>query len=137
MELLDGSSAHDALIRTRQFYDANSVEDYVKTFDAMTFVEDLFDETDTVLVSANWNKRFFMMHMIVDSNRSRNEIVDMLTRTSLEDSMYESCGENGWVLFTRGAGGEVYRGRMSEDRTHVVEYGLVDYRSNPIGVVRA
>jgi hypothetical protein len=52
---------------------------------------------------------------------------------SLEDGEYEGCGDSAWILFTRGPNNEICDGSDMQD---FWEYGLVDYRGNPIVITK-
>jgi hypothetical protein len=68
--------------------------------------------------SAKWNDDF-SISFCVKSNWSKDAIEDFFMEMSLEDTVYEACYENGWVIMNRETGDE---------------YGLVDYR-HPGGIL--
>ena len=116
---------------TDRYYKSNNLEDYVKTFSAMGFVECMFGEAE--VISAEWDSTQFAMHIVVKTDQDAEDLQGELEMNSLEDGEYEACGESGWVLFTRGPNGEVYDG--GEGSEDVWEYALTDYRRNPIAIV--
>ncbi len=119
-----------ALQRTSDYYAKNSVTEYIKTFDAFGLVEYIC--CDGEVLSAEWDTEKFQIHMVVDADGTAEELVEDLKMNSLEDGEYEACGETGWILFTRGPNGEIYDGDWN--KKGFWEYGLMDYRSNPIVV---
>jgi hypothetical protein len=120
-----------AFERTDAYYEKYPVEDYIKANNtAMGMVECIF--CDAEVLSAEWDKQTFAIHMVVESKQTTEELREDLEMNSLEDGEYEACGESGWILFTRGPKGEVFYGGEGSD--DVWEYGLVDYRENPIDI---
>ncbi len=119
-----------AFERTDHYYESHSLEDYVKTFSAMDFVESMFMEAE--VISAQWDPAQFKMHIVVKTEQDAEDLQEELEMNSLEDGEYEACGETGWLLFTRGPNGEVFDGGF--DTTDVWEYALTDYRNNPITI---
>jgi hypothetical protein len=113
---------------TDTYYKDHNIHDYIKKNDAMGMVEYIPDE-GTVLF-AKWDPVKFAINMVVETDQTEEELREEFERNSLEDGEYEACGETGWILFTRGPNGEVYEGGGGSDS--VWEYGLVDYRRNPI-----
>lgn len=120
-----------AFERTDVYYIKHDVEDYIKTNDAMGMVEYIL--CDGEVLSAEWDKDEFAIHMLVETNQTAEQLKEDLEMNSLEDGEYESCGETGWILFTRGPEGQVYDG--GEGSEDVWEYGLTDYRDNDIEIV--
>jgi len=125
------SKMQEAFFRTDKYYETHSLEDHVKSNDAKDFVETLLLLEDTTdLVSAEWDPNDFALHMVVKSDQTAEELKEELEDNSLEDGEYEACGETGWILMTRGPNGEVFSEPW--DSTDTWEYGLTDYRQNPI-----
>ncbi len=90
---------------------------HVKSNDALSFIEYIPDHE---VVSAEWDPKDFKIHFVIKVERSEETVDDIrewLEMTSLEDGEYESCGDNGWTVKTLG---------------ETDEYGLTDYRRNPI-----
>lgn len=117
----------DAFALTDNYYEEHDVVQYIKQHDAREFVE--FILSDGEILWAHWDHHLFAIHMMIETQQTAEELREDLQTTSLEDGEYESCGETGWVLFTRGDKGEVFDGTMPSDAW---EYGLTDYRENPI-----
>jgi len=89
----------------------------VKKNDPLGFVEYIPEDE---VVSAESDPKDFKIHFIIkveDPTKTKKEIKEWLKYTSLEDGEYESCGDNGWTVKT-------FEEKM--------EYGLTDYRDNPI-----
>jgi hypothetical protein len=120
----------EAIERTDDYYAKNNITDYIKTFDAFGLVEYVCCEGE--VLSAEWDKEKFQIHMVVDADGTADELVEELEMNSLEDGEYEACGETGWLIFTRGPNGEVYDGDW--EKKDFWAYGLMDYRWNPIVV---
>lgn len=122
-----------AFERTDAYYQKHDIIDYIKANNtAMDMVECVFCEAE--VLSAEWDREAFAIHMVVEADQTAEELREDLEMNSLEDGEYEACGESGWILFTRDEEGRPYMGGMgSED---IWEYGLVDYRQNPIVVVQ-
>jgi hypothetical protein len=92
---------------------------HVKTNHPFEFVETL---TDGELVSAKWLDGFKIQFIVKYENEPTmtvDKVKHELEMVSLEDGEYESSGDNGWTVKTL------------EDS---MEYGLTDYRRNPIVV---
>lgn len=117
--------------RTEEYYRTHSVEEHVKQNDAFGFVEYVL--CDGEVVSAAWDKKKFQIHMVVNTDQTKEELIHDLEMTSLEDGEYEACGDTGWIVMTRGPKGEVYDGGWDNLKDYW-EYGLTDYRRNPIEV---
>ncbi len=123
----------EAFERTEAYYTKHSLEDYVKSFSAMGFVETLLMDEES-LVAAEWDPKDFQIHLTVKTEMSEEDLLKELEWVSLEDSEYEGCGDSGWLIFTRGPNGEPYHGQYGVK--DVWEYGLTDYRRNPILIVK-
>jgi len=119
-----------AFERTQKYYEDHNIIEYIKSNDAMGMVEYILGEGE--VLSAEWDKEKFAIHMVVESDQTADELKDDLEMNSLEDGEYEACGETGWILFTRDAEGKVYDGDWN--MKDAWEYGLVDYRQNPIEI---
>jgi hypothetical protein len=119
-----------AFQRTHDYYKKHDIVDYIKTNSAIEMVEYIL--CDGEVISAEWDNLTFAIHMVVETEQTDEEICEDLEMNSLEDGEYESCGETGWILFTRGPNGEVYDGGKGSADTW--EYALVDYRQNPIEI---
>jgi hypothetical protein len=90
---------------------------HVKSNDPLGFVEAI---TMYEVVWAEWDPKDFKIHFIIrvdDPKETIEDIHDWIEGNSLEDGEYESCGDNGWTVKT-----------LEETD----EYGLTDYRHNPI-----
>lgn len=122
-----------AFDRTDRYYEDHNIIAYIKSNDAMGMVE--YCCCDGEVLSAEWDPERFAIHMVVETEMSAEELEDDLRMNSLEDGEYEACGETGWILFTRDEEGNVYNGGEGSD--DVWEYGLVDYRQNPITITPA
>lgn len=93
------------------------IQEHVKEIDAMEFVEFL---PPGEVKSAKWLEGFriaFVFKPESPEYESVEKIKNWLEIVSLEDGDYESSGDNGWTIKTVN---EKY------------EYGLTDYRNNPI-----
>lgn len=121
-----------AFERTEEYYAKHSVVDHIKSNDAYGFVADGL-LCDGEVVSAEWDKKKFQIHMVVNTDQTKEELIHDLEMTSLEDGEYEACGDTGWIVMTRGPKGEVYDGGWDNLKDYW-EYGLTDYRQNPIKV---
>lgn len=108
------------LNNTERFYDGKE-EQYIKsTFDAMDTVRYLGDWEEEDIVDANWVDDSFAIEFTLKDGNAR--LVRRYLRTvSLEDTMYESCQDCAWILFTR-------------DKSSHYEYATVDFRRNRIEV---
>jgi hypothetical protein len=92
---------------------------HVKQNNAFGFVETI---TDHEVVSAEWDSKDFKIYFVIrveDPNETIDTIREWIEMQSLEDGEYESCGDNGWTVKTLG---------------ETMEYGLTDYRHNPISI---
>ena len=122
----------EAFQRTDAYYAKHSVIEHIKSNDPMGFVESVF--CDGEILSAEWDPKKFQIHMVVDTEMTKEEVIKDLEWNSLEDGEYEACGETGWLIFTRGPNDEI----LGEDGTWEMKnfwcYGLTDYRGNPIEV---
>jgi len=114
--------------RTAKYYEEHSIVDHVKSNHAMGFVETVL--CDGEVLSAEWDKERFAIHMVVETDGDAEELRRDLEMNSLEDGEYEACGETGWILMTRGPNGEVFGPPW--DMKDTWEYALTDYRENPI-----
>jgi hypothetical protein len=121
---------YDAFQRTDAYFEKHSIVKYIKKNDAFGFVDCIF--CDGEVVSARWLKDDFAIEMIVDTDKSEEELEEDLRDISLEDGEYEACGDTGWIVMTRGPKGEQFGSDGKWDMTHYWEYGLTDYRQNPI-----
>jgi hypothetical protein len=96
-----------------------SVEDYIKaTFSAKNMTEYLIDEFDINIISAEWDKEEFKMHLVIETKKTAEDLRGDLRDLSLEDTEYEAGDNTGWILFTS-------KGR---------EFGLTDYRDTEIEI---
>ena len=134
-EVSDALSSEDkakleAFRRTDLYFQKHSVEKHVKENSAFGFVECVL--CDGELVHAEWDKKKFAIHMVVDTNQTAEELEEELRSNSLEDSEYEACGDTGWIVMTRGPKGESFGPPW--DMKDFWEYGLTDYRDNPIQI---
>ncbi len=118
-----------AFERTNLYYEENNLEEYIKTFDPLGLVEYLYFEGE--ILSAEWDTESFAIHILVETQDEKEDVCNHFQENSLEDGEYEACYENGWVLYTRSVFGEVYNGLGND----AWEYGLLDYRENPVNVV--
>ncbi len=125
----DDDKRNLAFERTEDYYNEHSIEEHVKSNDAMGFVECLYFEGE--ILSAEWDKDKFQIHMVLETEETPEEIEESLKMTSLEDGEYEGCGDFGWVVMTRGPNNERFSGDFHEIKDYW-EYGLTDYRRNPI-----
>jgi hypothetical protein len=125
------NAIQEAFERTDAYYEEHSIIDHVKSNDAMGFVETLL--CDGEVLSAEWDKEKFAIHMVVETDQNAEELREDFEMTSLEDGEYEACGDTGWIVMTRGPNGEVYEYPM--EIRDFWEYGLTDYRQNPIEIV--
>jgi len=122
-----------AFERTDKYYEDHDIIAYIKSNDAMDMVAYIC--CDAEVVSAEWDPEKFAIHMTVETDQTKKELMEDLRTNSLEDGEYEACGETGWILFTRDEEGNPYGG--GEGSEDVWEYGLVDYRDNPIEITPA
>jgi hypothetical protein len=132
---VDGRKREDvghrtAFERTEAYYEKHSVEKHVKENDPLAFVENVICEGE--VVEAKWDKKKFQIHMVVNTEQTKEELIHDLEWNSLEDGEYEACCDTGWIVMTRGPNGEVYDGNW--DTKDYWVYGLTDYRQNPIEV---
>jgi hypothetical protein len=123
----------EAFDRTDAYFEENDVGDYVKEVDAFDFTEYTVHNGD--VISAEWDKKKFAVHMIVDTTQSKEELIEDLRWNSLEDGEYEGCGNTGWIVMTRGPKGEEFGEDGKWDMEDFWVYGLTDYRKNKIEVV--
>ena len=103
--------------QTDEFFRKTPIADYViNTFYAEEFLEDIVDEHEIKMIegSQKWNNDFSVSFK-VNTNFTKDEVYNYLVDQNLEDSQYEVCDENGWVILTKDD---------KPDR----EYGLIDYR---------
>lgn len=107
-----------------------NIQNHVKTNDAMDMVEYICCEGE--VLSAEWDTEKFAINMVVETDQTADDLRKDLEMNSLEDGEYEACGETGWILFTRDEEGNIYDGDWNNKDAW--EYGLVDYRSNPIEI---
>lgn len=119
-----------AFERTDNYFAEHDVVAYIKENDALATVENLFSMAE--VLSAEWDPEKFAIHMIVETDESEEEIRSDLELNSLEDGEYEGCGDSAWMVFTRGKNGEPLGPPW--DMKDFWEYGLVDYRENPIEI---
>jgi hypothetical protein len=117
-----------AFERTDAYFAEHNVIDYIKRNSAMEAVEYIFCNSE--VKSAKWDPETFQIHMVVESDETVDSLREDLTMNSLEDGEYEGCGDSAWMVFTRGPNGEPLGPPW--DMKDVWEYGLVDYRNNPI-----
>jgi hypothetical protein len=122
----------EALRRTDEYYAKHSIEKHIKRNDAFAFTE--FLNCSGRIVSAEWDKEKFQVHLVVNTLESKEKVIRELQNTSLEDGEYEACGDTGWILMTRGPNGEIFRNPRDLDKYFM--YGSTDYRNNPIIVKR-
>jgi hypothetical protein len=121
---------YDAFQRTDEYFEKNNVVKYIKKSDALGFVDSMLCNGE--VVSARWLKNDFAIEMVVDTDMCEEELEEELRSNSLEDSEYEACGDTGWIVMTRGPKGEAFGSDGKWDMKHYWEYGLTDYRRNPI-----
>ena len=119
-----------AFDRTEKYYEDHDIIDHIKTNDAMGMVE--YVCCDAKVLSAEWDSTKFAINMVVETDQTADELREDLEMNSLEDGEYEAGCETGWILFTRDEEGNMYDGDWNN--TDVWEYGLVDYRQNPIEI---
>jgi hypothetical protein len=94
-----------------------TVEDYIKaTFMAKDMTKYILG--DGWVISAEWDKEEFKMHLVVETPRTTEDLRGDLMDNSLEDTEYEACQNTGWILFTS-------KGN---------EFGLTDYRDGEIEI---
>jgi hypothetical protein len=129
----DEEEMKEAFDRTDAYYKKYSIEAHVKTFDAFSFVETLIPEEGEIL-SADWDETKFAIHLVVQTDQSKKELLEELRDVSLEDGEYEGYGESGWVLFTRLPGDEVFAGGRPKEGMNSWCYGNTDYRKNKIQI---
>jgi hypothetical protein len=107
-------------IQTDTAYGTNAkIEAHVKKNNPMDFVEGLVPNE---VVSAEWLDGFRISFITKTDPTSTHyqtaaEIKDWIEHSSLEDAEYESSGDNGWRIPTL---------------KDIMEYGLTDYRDNPV-----
>lgn len=105
---------------TDKYYEEKGVIAHIKGNDAMKMVEYIC--CDGNVASASWDPTKFAIHLVIETSLSADQLHNDLLSNSLEDGEYEACSDSGWILFTRNTEGATF------------EYGLVDYRQNPIEV---
>ena len=132
MEEGEDKEKYEAFQRTDAYYQKHSVEEHVRKNDALAFVE--YVVCDGEVVSAEWDRKGFAIYMVVNTEQSKKNLIRDLKMNSLEDGEYEACGDTGWIVMTRGPDGEVFNGDWDKIKQYW-EYGLTDYRHNPIEVV--
>lgn len=120
----------EAFARTDTYYEKHDIVQYIKQNDALAFVECVL--CDGEIVSAEWLPDTFAIQMVVDTDQDEEELEEDLRATSLEDSEYEACGETGWIVMTRDKDGNAFGPPW--DMNGFWEYGLTDYRRNPIKI---
>ncbi len=120
----------EAFDRTDAYYAEHDVIQYIKSNSAMGTVEYIF--SDAEVKSAEWDPEKFQIHMLVETEETEEELRRDLEMNSLEDGEYEGCGDSSWMLFTRDKDGNPLGPPW--DMKHFWEYGLVDYRMNPIEI---
>jgi hypothetical protein len=126
----EDKAKYEAFQRTDRYYQTHNLIEHIKSNDPLGFVE--YVVCDGEVVSAEWDKENFAIHMVVDTNQTEQELENDLRSNSLEDGEYEACGETGWLIFTRGPNNEVFDSPW--DCKKFWEYGLTDYRLNPIQI---
>lgn len=117
-----------AFQRTEEYFQINDITEYIKKTDALSLVEYL---PEGKVLSAEWDPQEFQIHMIVETKRSKKQLIEDLEFASLEDGEYETTVENGWVVFTRGPVSEAYNPKIHNIQDFWC-WGYSDYRSNPI-----
>ena len=127
---MEEKEERDAFARTERYFEENDLEEYIKENDALAFVEYII--SDGEVISAEWDRKKFQVHMIVDTTMTKEELLGDLVYTSLEDGEYEACGNTGWVVMTRGPKGQEFGAPW--DMKNYWVYGVTDYRSNPIEI---
>lgn len=118
-----------AFERTDRFYETHSIEEHVMSNDPCSFVECLYFDGETI--SAEWDDKNFAIHIIIETDQNEDEIRESFESISLEDGEYEGCGDFGWIVMTRGPNNEIYDGNWDKMKDYW-EYGLTDFRQNPI-----
>jgi hypothetical protein len=108
---------------TEKVYGTNEkIMAHVKKNNAMDFIEYI---PEGEVVAAKWLDGFkiqFIVKYENEPNKKAEEVKEYLEDTSLEDGPYESSGDNGWRVPTL---------------KDTMEYGLTDFRRNPIVVEEA
>jgi hypothetical protein len=130
MEEGEDKEQYEAFQRTEAYFAKNSVENHVKQNHAMDMVETVL--CDGEVVAAEWDKKKFAIHMVVNTDQTKEELIHELEMNSLEDGEYEACGDTGWIVMTRGPKGEQFGAPW--DTKNFWVYGLTDYRDNEIEV---
>ncbi len=90
---------------------------HVKSNDPFEFIESIPEHE---IISAEWDPKDFKISFIIrvdDPAETVENIRSWIEMQSLEDGEYEACCDNGWTVKTLG---------------ETMEYGLTDYRDNPI-----
>lgn len=133
-EEFEGEEDYDEVVkafaRTDKYYRKHDIVQYIKENDALAFVECVL--CDGEIVSAEWLPNKFAIQMVVDTDQDEEDLEEDLRATSLEDSEYEACGETGWIVMTRDKDGNPFGPPW--DMKGFWEYGLTDYRRNPIKI---
>jgi hypothetical protein len=130
MEEGEDKEQYEAFQRTEAYFAKNSVENHVRQNYAMDMVESILCDGD--VVAAEWDKKKFAIHMVVNTDHTKEDLIYELEMNSLEDGEYEACGDTGWIVMTRGPKNEQFAAPW--DTTNFWVYGLTDYRNNPIEV---
>lgn len=108
--------------------------DHVKSFDAYKFIKYLVFDIGQIL-SAKWDTNKFAIHIIIETDLDKDELLDWLRDNSLEDTEYEACSDTGWIVMTRGTNMEAFtEPRTDKYKTELWEYAHTDYRYNPIEI---
>lgn len=128
-EAEDGAK-YMAFERTVKYYEKHDIVKHIKDNDAFGFVETL--PCDGEVIDAKWDRKKFQIHMIVNTKLNEKDLEFDLRSVSLEDGEYEACGDTGWIVMTRGPNNEVFG--KPWDLKGYWEYGLTDYRENPIEI---
>jgi hypothetical protein len=121
---------YEAFQRSNAYFDRHSVINHVRQNGAMDMVENVL--CDGEVVAAEWDKKKFAIHMVVNTDQTKEELIYELEMNSLEDGEYEACGDTGWIVMTRGPKNEQFGPPW--DMKNFWVYGLTDYRNNPIEV---
>ena len=127
---MEEKEERDAFARTDKYFEDYDVEDYIKENDPLDFVENLICNGE--VISAEWDMMKFQVHMVIDTEMTKEQLIEDLKWSSLEDSEYEGCGNTGWLVMTRGPNNKEF-GAPWDMKGYWI-YGLTDYRENPIEV---
>ena len=120
----------EAFQRTEEYFRTHDVIEHIKSNDALGFVE--FVCCNGEVLSAEWDEEKFQIHMVVETEQSKEELIEDLRSNSLEDGEYEACGDTGWLVMTRGPNGEQLDSPWNMSDFWL--YGDTDYRDNEIEV---